>query len=58
MRVGKSGQVLVYLATAVLAIVALYFGKPILMPMALAGLPLMGWLLFKGIDATKVGTAR
>ena len=26
----------------------------LLMPMALAGLPLMGWLLFKGIDARKL----
>lgn len=38
MRMGRSAQVLVYLATAVLAIVALYFGKPILMPIALATL--------------------
>lgn len=28
----------------------------LLMPMALAALPLMGWLLFKGIDAKKLGT--
>jgi predicted PurR-regulated permease PerM len=49
MRAGKSGQVLIYLATAVLAIVALYFGKPILMPMALA--TLLSFLLSPLVNA-------
>lgn len=38
MRAGRSGKVLVYLALATLTVVALYFGKPILMPVALATL--------------------
>src|SRR5262245_14198534 len=49
MRVGKSGQVLVYLAIAVLVIVALYFGKPILMPIALA--TLLSFLLSPLVNA-------
>ena len=49
MHVGKSGRVLVYLATAVLAIVALYFGKPILMPIALA--TLLAFLLSPLVNA-------
>lgn len=49
MRMGKSGQVLVYLATAVLAIVALYFGKPVLMPIALA--TLLAFLLSPLVNA-------
>jgi predicted PurR-regulated permease PerM len=35
---GRSGATLVYLALAVLTVVALYFGKPVLMPVALATL--------------------
>jgi predicted PurR-regulated permease PerM len=36
MRPGKSSATLIYLALAILTVVALYFGKPILMPIALA----------------------
>src|SRR5688572_10343850 len=49
MRSGKSGQVLVYLATTVLVIVALYFGKPVLMPIALA--TLLAFLLSPLVNA-------
>lgn len=38
MHFGRSGTTFVYLATGVLAVVALYFGKPILVPIALATL--------------------
>jgi predicted PurR-regulated permease PerM len=38
MRFGRSGATLVYLALAVLTVTALYFGKPVLMPVALATL--------------------
>jgi predicted PurR-regulated permease PerM len=49
MHKGQSGQVLVYLATATLAIVALYFGKPVLMPIALA--TLLAFLLSPLVNA-------
>jgi predicted PurR-regulated permease PerM len=49
MREGKAGQVLVYLAIAVLAVVALYFGKPVLMPVALA--TLLAFLLSPLVNA-------
>jgi predicted PurR-regulated permease PerM len=38
MRMGRSGAMLVYLALATLLVLALRFGKPVLMPMALATL--------------------
>jgi predicted PurR-regulated permease PerM len=38
MRMGRSSAILVYLALATLAVVALSFGKPIIMPVALATL--------------------
>lgn len=38
MRAGRSNAILVYLAIAVLTVIALNFGKPILMPVALATL--------------------
>ena len=55
---GRSGATLVYLALAVLTVVALYFGKPILMPVALATLfafllsPLVGGLCRLGMRQT------
>src|SRR5688572_25034567 len=58
MRMGRSGATLVYLALAVLTVVALYFGKPILMPVALATLfafllsPLVGGLCRLGMRQT------
>ena len=58
MRPGRSGATLTYLALAVLTVVALYFGKPILMPIALATLlafllgPLVNGLTRLGIRQT------
>src|SRR5688500_17461698 len=58
MRLGRSGATLVYLALAVLTVVALYFGKPILMPIALATLlafllgPLVNGLCRLGLRQT------
>jgi predicted PurR-regulated permease PerM len=58
MRPGRSGATLTYLALAILTVVALYFGKPILMPIALATLlafllgPLVNGLTRLGIRQT------
>ena len=58
MRLGRSGATLVYLALAILTVVALYFGKPILMPIALATLltfllgPLVNGLCRLGLRQT------
>ena len=58
MRPGRSSATLVYLALAILTVVALYFGKPILMPIALAMLlsfllgPLVNGLARLGLRQT------
>ena len=58
MRFGRSGATLVYLALTILTVVALYFGKPILMPIALATLlsfllgPLVNGLCRLGLRQT------
>src|SRR5688500_14640416 len=58
MRPGRSSATLVYLALAILTVVALYFGKPILMPIALAMLlsfllgPLVNGLVRLGLRQT------
>ena len=49
MRAAQSGAFLTYFATAILVVVALYFGKPVLMPLALA--TLLAFLLSPLVDA-------
>ena len=49
MQIGRSGSAFVYLATGILAVAALYFGKPILMPIALA--TLFAFLLSPLVDS-------